>query len=179
MVFCHLDSTWYCQGFNERGGLQSPLGPQKVILIQSLFSSSLLVYFVFFFFFCVPFFLVSLVMSFSFRVLWGNHDCGCLPNTTSLVIETHYVGLTHCWEPIQVSRDVDTWSVPHMLLLKVSEHVCNCHCYSNHLQLFFVTLFFRVGFLFLPVDWCVCWIQVFYSLIIQSSLNSMQVDLKL
>lgn len=178
MVFCHLDSTWHCKGFHERGALQSPLGPQKVILIQSLFSSSLLVYFVFFFFFCVPFFLVSLVMSFSFRVLWGNHHYGCLPNTTSLLIETHYVGLTHCWEPIQVSRDVDTWSVPHMLPLKVSENVCSCHCYSNHLQFFFVTLFW-VGFLFLPVHWCVCWIQVFYSLIIRSSLNSMQVDLKL
>lgn len=58
------------------------------------------------------------------------------------------------------------------LLLKVSEHVCNCHCYSNHLQFFFVTLFFWVGFLFLPVHWCVCWLQVFYSLIIRSSLNS-------
>jgi hypothetical protein len=70
--------------------------------------------------------------------LWGNHHCGCLPNTTSLVIETHYVGLTHCWELIQVSRDVDSWSVSHMLLLKVSENVCNCHCYSNHLQFFFL-----------------------------------------
>ncbi len=162
-----------------RGALQRPLGPQKVILIQSLFSSSLLVCFVFVFVFfsCVPFFLVSLVMSFSFRVLWGNHYCGCLLNTTSLVIETHYVGLTHCWELIQVSRDVDSWSVSHMLLLKVSENVCNCHCYSNHLQFFFVTLFFWVGFLFLPGNQCVCWIQVFYGLIIRSSLNSMQVDL--
>jgi hypothetical protein len=60
-----------------------------------------------------------------------------------------------------------------------SLNMSSCHCYSKHLQFFLVILFFWVGFLFLPVHWCVCWIQVFYSLIIRSSLNSMQIDLKL
>jgi hypothetical protein len=178
MVFCHLDSTWHCKGFHERGALQAHL----VLRRSSSYSLCFLPL-------CL--FILSFSFSFVFLSSWFPWSCPSLlgscevttimavfPILLVFLLKLITLALPTAGSQFKSVGMFDTWSVPHMLPLKVSENVCSCHCYSNHLQFFFVTLFW-VGFLFLPVHWCVCWIQVFYSLIIRSSLNSMQVDLKL
>jgi hypothetical protein len=82
------------------------------------------------------------------------NDLGASLADPGLVTETQYLDFclsltyTHCWELKSVGM-LWLWSMAHMLLLKVPEHVYDCCCHSNPSSIslvFVVSLFLRAGF---------------------------------
>jgi hypothetical protein len=139
-------------------------------------SSLLLILFDFFLFFLI------LCSSFSFKFCCPRQHHGW----SFLLLLIFWLGtLVNVWHWITPTawswwsqwKFYGSWLLPYMVPLEVSEHVYVTVLLKLLLSLFFCFLCsFWLGFPFFPVCWYVVGFEISISLIIRSSLNSIQVD---
>jgi hypothetical protein len=171
---------------NPKWGCSCPQKYQALgILCLVSLSSLLLILFDFFLFFlilCSSFLWVSLVLSFSFKFCCPRQHHGwaflllLIFSLSTLVNVWHWITPT-AWSWCSQWKFYGSWLLPYMVPLEVSEHVSVTVLLKLLLSLFFCFLCsLWLGFPFFPVCWYVVRFEISISLIIRSSLNSIQVD---